>query len=125
MRQGAIIDYGLQIRGVPAGWRSVISVWDPPRRFVDEQLRGPYRWWTHEHLFIDQGDETLILDRVEYGVPGGQVVNRLFIAAELKKIFAFRRRKLLELLGSSHGAVSDLDRAAFITSATRSPGGTS
>jgi ligand-binding SRPBCC domain-containing protein len=111
MRQGTLIDYGLQIRGVPAAWRSVISVWDPPRCFVDEQLRGPYRWWRHEHLFTDEGDETLILDRVEYGVPGGRLVNRLFVAAELRNIFEFRRRKLQELLNSSNGAESGSGRA--------------
>ncbi|MHC4129310.1 MAG: SRPBCC family protein [Planctomycetota bacterium] len=111
MRQGALIDYGLQIRGVPAGWRSVISVWDPPRRFVDEQLRGPYRWWRHEHLFTDEGDETVVLDRVEYGVPGGRLVNRLFVAAELRNIFEFRRRKLQELLNSPNGAESGSGRA--------------
>jgi ligand-binding SRPBCC domain-containing protein len=92
------------------GWRSVISVWDPPRRFVDEQLKGPYRWWRHEHLFIDQGDETLILDRVEYGVPGGRLVNRLFVVAELRGVFEFRRKKLRELLKSSNGTESDSDR---------------
>ncbi|MHC4420562.1 MAG: SRPBCC family protein [Planctomycetota bacterium] len=106
MRQGALIDYELQVRGVPAGWRSVISVWEPPGRFVDEQLRGPYRWWRHEHLFIDEGNETLILDRVKYGVPGGRVINRLFVAAELMRIFEFRRRKLQELLGSTNGAAA-------------------
>jgi ligand-binding SRPBCC domain-containing protein len=112
MRQGALIDYELQIRGVPAGWRSVISVWDPPRTFVDEQLRGPYRWWRHEHLFIDEGDETLILDRVKYGVPGGRLVNRLFVAGELMNIFKFRRRKLQELLNTSNGAESGSGRTS-------------
>lgn len=112
MRQGALIDYELQIRGVPTGWRSVISAWDPPGRFVDEQLRGPYRWWRHEHLFIDEGRETLILDRVNYGVPGGRLVNRLFVAAELMRIFEFRRRKLQELLNSSNGAESGLGRVS-------------
>jgi ligand-binding SRPBCC domain-containing protein len=112
MRQGALIDYELLIRGVPAGWRSLISVWEPPARFVDEQLRGPYRWWRHEHLFIDEGDETLVLDRVRYGVPGGWLVNRLFVATELMKIFEFRQRALGELLVSSNGAESAWRRVA-------------
>lgn len=106
MRPGALIDYALRIRGVPTTWRSVISGWDPPRRFVDEQLRGPYRWWRHEHLFFAAGEDTLILDRVEYDVPGGRVINRLFVAAELRRIFAFRQRKLQELLrpaGNGYG----------------------
>jgi len=80
------------------GLAGYIPVWDPPRRFVDEQRVGPYRWWRHEHLFYAAGDGTLVLDRVQYGVVGGAVINALFVAPELRKIFAFRRRKLAELL---------------------------
>jgi ligand-binding SRPBCC domain-containing protein len=112
MRQGTLIDYRLRLRGVPVRWRSVISAWDPPYRFVDEQRRGPYRWWRHEHLFIDEGNHTLILDRVEYGVPGGRLVNRLLVAPELTRIFAFRRQKICELLGSSEDVESGPGRAS-------------
>jgi ligand-binding SRPBCC domain-containing protein len=100
MEPGAQIDYRLRIRGLPVRWRSEIPVWEPPVRFVDKQRRGPYRWWRHEHLFYAQGDETLVLDRVRYGVRGGCAVNRIFVAPELAQIFAFRRQKLVELLTS-------------------------
>ncbi|MGY8671429.1 MAG: SRPBCC family protein, partial [Verrucomicrobiia bacterium] len=43
MREGALIDYRLKVRGIPLGWRTRINVWEPPHRFEDEQLRGPYR----------------------------------------------------------------------------------
>ena len=49
MKRGARIDYRLKIRGVPARWQSEITVWEPPRRFVDVQRRGPYRQWHHEY----------------------------------------------------------------------------
>jgi ligand-binding SRPBCC domain-containing protein len=43
------IDYRLRIHGVPARWESEVISWEPPRRFVYEQRRGPFRYWMHEH----------------------------------------------------------------------------
>src|SRR5262245_14681382 len=70
IREGAEIDYRLRLLGLPVKWRSRISVWDPPHRFVDEQLRGPYRRWHHEHLFEPSGEGTQVHDIVHYQVPG-------------------------------------------------------
>src|SRR5947209_7790818 len=51
MRVGALIYYRLRIHGLPVRWQSEITAWEPPVRFVDEQRRGPYRVWIHEHTF--------------------------------------------------------------------------
>ena len=101
MREGALIDYRLRIRGVAMGWRTEITEWDPPHRFVDTQLRGPYRKWVHTHRFTARGDRTLVDDRVEYAVPGGapieRLIERLFVRGDVERIFAYRRRVLDEL----------------------------
>lgn len=94
---GTIIDYRLRIRGIPIRWRSEITVWEPPLRFVDEQRRGPYRTWIHEHRFRPAGEGTLVEDRVRYSHFGGRLVNRLFVAPDIRRIFEFRRRKLIEV----------------------------
>jgi len=80
-------------------WGSEVTAWDPPRRFVDEQRRGPYRFWIHEHRFAARDGGTDVFDHVEYGVPGGVVVNSLLVAPDLRKVFEYRRKRLLERFG--------------------------
>jgi ligand-binding SRPBCC domain-containing protein len=92
--QGSVIDYKLRLRGIPIRWQSLISVWEPPVRFVDEQLRGPYRRWHHEHVFEAVEGGTLCSDIVDYEVPGGWLIDRLFVRPDLSKIFHFRQEKL-------------------------------
>ncbi len=101
LRKGTIIDYRLRLRGIPVRWLSEISAWEPPHRFVDTQLRGPYRWWVHEHRFeAARGGGTLMTDRVEYGVLGGALVNFLLVEPDLRRIWAYRDREVRQhLLG--------------------------
>ena len=98
MFPGAMIDYRLQLHGIPMRWRSEISEWEPPVRFVDRQVIGPYRHWNHQHTFEEKDGGTLVRDHVDYAVPGGRLVNWLFVAPDLHRIFAFRRQRLRELL---------------------------
>jgi hypothetical protein len=97
MHAGTLIDYRLRIRGVPAKWRTRISAWEPPFRFVDEQLRGPYRRWHHTHTFEERDGGTLCRDRVEYDMFGGWLINWLLVRRDVETIFAYRRRRLEEL----------------------------
>jgi ligand-binding SRPBCC domain-containing protein len=97
MHTGLLIDYRMRIHGIPVRWQSEITLWDPPRRFVDEQRRGPYRLWIHEHTFEAEGNSTLVRDRVQYAVPGGWLVQRLFVGRDVGRIFAYRRQKLAEV----------------------------
>jgi ligand-binding SRPBCC domain-containing protein len=101
MRAGRLIEYRLRLRGVPLRWTSEITSWEPPVRFVDEQRRGPYRLWRHEHRFVAEDGGTTALDVVEYEVPGGRLVDRLFVRPDLERIFAFRREALARHLGGN------------------------
>lgn len=101
IRAGTLIDYRLRLHGIPLRWRSRISVWEPPFRFVDEQLRGPYRRWYHEHRFEAVEGGTLCQDIVDYAVPGGWLIDRWLVQPDLRKIFAFRQQTLYELFGAA------------------------
>ena len=101
MKAGAWIQYRLRLHAIPVRWDTEITAWEPPARFVDEQRRGPYRLWRHEHAFIPRDGGTLIRDRVEYAVTGGRLVQKFFVEPDVKKIFEFRRRKLSEIFGQN------------------------
>jgi ligand-binding SRPBCC domain-containing protein len=101
IREGTLIDYRLRLHGIPVRWQSEITAWEPPYRFIDEQRRGPYRRWHHEHTFESQDGGTLCRDRVEYDVPGGSLINRLFVAPDLRRIFHYRREQFPKVLAKS------------------------
>ena len=98
MRPGALIDYRLRLHGIPLRWRTRIEVWEPPHRFVDVQLRGPYALWEHTHTFEPAGDdEVVIRDRVRYALPLGwlgELARRLVVRRDLDRIFDHRMRAI-------------------------------
>ncbi|MEY4384878.1 MAG: hypothetical protein RLY20_161 [Verrucomicrobiota bacterium] len=99
IRAGAIIDYRLRVHGVPLRWQTLIKEWEPPHRFVDEQIVGPYRQWIHTHTFEPRDGGTLAHDKVEYSVPFDLIAYPLFVRRDIKKIFAFRQAMLSRKFG--------------------------
>ena len=93
MRAGALIEYRLSLFGAPFGWQTEIEVYEPTRRFVDRQLRGPYRVWRHTHEFEDVAGGTRMADHVEYELPLGplgDIAHALFVKRTVAKIFDYR-----------------------------------
>lgn len=109
MRPGLLLDYRLLMRGIPLSWQSEITVWEPPHRFVDEQRKGPYRSWVHEHLFRETDDGTEAIDRVDYEVPGGKLVHRLFVKKDVAMIFRYRQQKLREIFRERPDPIGSTD----------------
>lgn len=93
MSEGTLIDYRLRLLGIPLRWQARISSWQPPIKFVDEQVRGPYQLWEHTHTFYEDKGKTIIEDVVRYQLPFapfGEVFHPL-VRLQLKRIFRFRQ----------------------------------
>jgi len=101
IERGTKIDYKLRIRGVPVRWQSEITVWEPPFRFVDEQRRGPYRTWIHEHRFEPRDEGTLVTDIVRYAVVGGPLIQRWLVSKDLVRIFDYRQKQLEKIFAEA------------------------
>ena len=91
------MDYQISIHKIPIKWRTEIAVWEPPFRFVDRQLKGPYKLWHHEHTFEEIEGRTLVKDRVLYKPIGGALVHKLFVRRDLEKIFQYRQETIAEI----------------------------
>jgi ligand-binding SRPBCC domain-containing protein len=97
LRPGALIEYRLRLHGIPLRWLTRIQEWEPGRRFVDMQVRGPYALWRHTHTFEPHPEGTLMRDTVEYALPLGPL-GRLallaFVRRDVERIFDFRETAL-------------------------------
>jgi ligand-binding SRPBCC domain-containing protein len=102
MHVGSVIDYRIKLMGVPFFWRTIITDWEPPYRFVDQQMRGPYVFWHHEHTFEQKEDHVLMIDRVHYLSPGWifePLVDSLFVRKQLQKVWQYREKSFETLFG--------------------------
>ncbi len=100
--EGTLIDYGLRLDGIPVRWQSRIEAWDPPRAFVDTQVKGPYRLWHHTHEFVPLGAGTLMRDTVRYQLPAGWLGTLAAgrkVASYVQRIFEYRAQKIDEMFG--------------------------
>jgi ligand-binding SRPBCC domain-containing protein len=102
IQQGTLINYSLRVHGIPLHWISEIVEWEPPHRFVDLQLRGPYKVWRHEHRFEARDGGTLISDTISLALPLGilgQLAYKMKVQSDVDEIFAFRKTKVRTLFG--------------------------
>ncbi len=100
---GTHIDYRLKLNGVPLRWQTRIEAWQPPRRFVDLQARGPYALWHHTHDFLPLAGGTLMRDTVRYKLPAGwlgQLAGGPKVTADVERIFDYRARQVDERFGA-------------------------
>ena len=110
LREGALIDYTIGLRGIPMRWRTRITQWAPGVEFIDEQLRGPYTLWLHRHSFRDDdAGGTIVEDEVRYRLPFGWMgdLAHPLVRLQLRRIFTYRTTRVRELLGDSSTPSAD------------------
>jgi ligand-binding SRPBCC domain-containing protein len=101
MAAGAVYDFRLTWFGVPLRWRLFIREFDPPVRFIDVQVRGPWDRWEHRHLFLEERGGTWMEDRLVYRLPlgaVGQAAHALIVGRQVAAAWRYRRRRVGELL---------------------------
>lgn len=103
MRLGNSVTWKARHFGLPITMTSVISQYDAPYRFVDEQESGPFRRWWHEHRFEPVSGGTLMTDVVEFespAGPAGRFVNALVLTRYMTKLLEQRNAWLVDALSA-------------------------
>jgi ligand-binding SRPBCC domain-containing protein len=97
---GTKLCYRLRVHGLPLGWTTEIRRWEPPYRFIDVQLSGPYQLWHHTHRFEADNGGTRMTDVVRYRLPFGwlgRAVRLLKVRRDVEQIFEYRSERINNL----------------------------
>ncbi|ASK65591.1 TIGR01777 family protein [Brachybacterium avium] len=82
---------------------------DPQGRFVDQQVRGPFRSWRHEHRIEADGTGTAIHDTIDLELPRGLTPLGATVESQVRRLLGFRERQLRDDL-AFHARWADLPR---------------
>jgi len=119
MFQGQLIDYKVApLLGIPLKWKTKITEVKNHEYFVDEQLKGPYKYWRHLHTFKTVDGKILMGDHLEYALPMGflgSIAQALYVKNRIEEIFDYRYEKVDSIFNQKDLAIakklSDLSEA--------------
>jgi ligand-binding SRPBCC domain-containing protein len=98
MTTGTVIVYRIKpFLNISFDWVTEISFLEEYKRFIDEQRKGPYRVWRHEHYFEPTDGGVMMTDKLSYDIGKsvfGWLAGELFVHKKVKEIFKFRYQKL-------------------------------
>ncbi|MDB4125794.1 SRPBCC family protein [Candidatus Marinimicrobia bacterium] len=101
MKEGQLVDYALTIAYViKLRWRTLITKYESPHIFIDQQIKGPYSLWHHTHTFEEKDGGTIIKDSVVYAIPFGllgRFVHAIYIKYDIQLIFKHRKKILTKI----------------------------
>lgn len=94
MYEGLMIEYTVRpLLGIPMSWITEIKTVKENQFFVDEQRKGPYKIWHHEHHFKEVEGGVEMTDIVSYEIPLGflgRIAHPLVVKGKLEEIFKYR-----------------------------------
>ena len=94
MYEGLMIEYTVKpLLGIPMNWITEIKTVKELEFFVDEQRKGPYKIWHHEHHFKEMDGGVEMTDIVSYELPLGilgRIMHPFVVQKKLEEIFDFR-----------------------------------
>ncbi len=104
MYPGMVISYRVSpMFNISVKWATEITQVKEYRYFIDNQIKGPYKIWHHEHHFkkVDGGIEMkdILFYEVSYGILG-RLLHKFLIKKRVEEIFSYRAAKIKELFGS-------------------------
>ena len=101
MKEGQLIDYSLKILYlIKLHWRTLITDYQKPYKFIDQQIKGPYTLWHHTHTFEEKDGGTLIKDNLKYVIPFGWIgraIHFIYIKHDINGIFQYRHKILNDI----------------------------
>ena len=102
---GQIIEYTVRpLLGIAFYWMTEITQVRSKEFFIDEQRKGPYSLWHHQHHFEQVDGGVLMTDLVHYQNPLGflgDIANAVLVKGKLRKLFEYRAVKINERFGNS------------------------
>ena len=101
MYEGMMIEYKVTpLLGIPMTWITEIKAVKEGQFFIDEQRKGPYAIWHHEHHFKEVDGGVEMTDIVSYELPFGilgKLVHPIIVKPKLTQIFKYRTKKVDEI----------------------------
>lgn len=96
---GETVTWRARHGGVWFTMTSQITSLDRPHRFVDEQVRGPFRVFHHEHSFARDRGSTVMTDTLTVASPVfGRLAERAILVPYLRRLIRRRNRSLIASL---------------------------
>lgn len=106
-----VVRFTRRVLAIPFDFEMVHTVYSPPTLFVDEQLRGPFSYWRHEHRFTRGGwagdPATWLQDRITFGHPllfPGNFAVKLPLSRLFERRHEITRRAIAESMAAQRTA---------------------